>query len=105
MLVFLDTKSTLSLAIAHPFAREVLKNQVTWRKLLKRSISEDCFNQQDKSNIQHLTEILRSLRYALKKKRYFLGIFPNMGGGSPESQNLFYVNYSPKNPLKHLNIT
>ena len=62
LLVFLDTKSTLCLAIAHPFAREVLQNQVTWRKLLKRSISEDSFNQQDKSNIKHLTEILRSLR-------------------------------------------
>ena len=62
LLVFLDTKSTLCLAIAHPFAREVLQNQVTWRKLLKRSISEDCLNQQDKSNIQHLTKILRSLR-------------------------------------------
>ena len=62
LLVFLDTKSTLCLAIAHPFAREVLQNQVTWGKLLKRSISEDCFNQQDKSNLQHLTEILRSLR-------------------------------------------
>ena len=29
LLVFLDTKSTLCLAIAHPFAREVLQNQVT----------------------------------------------------------------------------
>ena len=62
LLVFLDTKSTLCLAIAHPFAREVLQNQVTWGKLLKRSISEDCFNQQDKANLQHLTEILRSMK-------------------------------------------
>ena len=62
LLVFLDTKSTLCLAIAHPFAREVLQNQVTWRKLLKRSISEDFLNQQDIANLQYLTEILRSLR-------------------------------------------
>ena len=62
LLVFLDTKSTLCLAIAHPFARKVLQNQVTWRKLLKRSISEDFLNQQDIANLQYLTEILRSLR-------------------------------------------
>ena len=30
----------------------------------------------------------RKVRYALKeKKRYYLGIFPNMGGGLPKSQN------------------
>ena len=30
------------------------------------------------------------ISYALKeKKRYYLGIFPNMGGGLPKSQNFF----------------
>ena len=45
--------------------------------------------------------ILWCLREGLRKKiRNYLGIFPNIGGGSPHSQNFCYPNHSPKNPLK-----
>ena len=43
----------------------------------------------------------RYLREGIRKKiRNYLGIFPNIGGGSPHSQNFCYPNHSPKNPLK-----
>ena len=34
-----------------------------------------------------------------KKIRDYLGIFPNMGGGLPNSQNFCYFNHRPKYPL------
>ena len=47
--------------------------------------------------------------YALKeKKRYYLGIFPNMGGGLPKSQNFckftkyFFVCQIHSEVLKHV---
>ena len=49
------------------------------------------------------------IRYALKKKRYYLGIFPNMGGrGLPKSQNFckftkyFFVCQIHSEVLKHV---
>ena len=40
-----------------------------------------------------------------KKLRDYLGIFPNMGGGLPNSQNFCYFTIALKKPLKHLKIT
>ena len=60
---------------------------------------------QENSDAQKFSDKIYHRGLVRKKNRHFLGIFPNIGGGgSPESQNLFYVNYSPKNPLKHLKI-
>ena len=49
------------------------------------------------------------IRYAAKqKKRYYLGIFPNMGGGLPKSQNFckftkyFFVCQIHSEVLKHV---
>ena len=54
-------------------------------------------------------EDLKMIRYALKeKKRYYLGIFPNMGGGLPKSQNFckftkyFFVCQIHSEVLKHV---
>ena len=47
---------------------------------------------------------LELLRGLVKKNDIFWEFSHHRGGGSPESQNLFYINYSPKNPLKHLKI-
>ena len=43
---------------------------------------------------------INRIGYALKKIRDHLGIFPNMGGGLPNSQNFCYANHSPKKKLK-----
>ena len=52
---------------------------------------------------------LKSLRYAFKKKkRHYLGNFPNMGGGLPKSQNFckftkyFFVCQIHSEVLKHV---
>ena len=54
-----------------------------------------------------LSQVL--LRYVLReKKRYYLGIFPNMGGGLPKSQNFckftkyFFVCQIHSEVLKHV---
>ena len=66
-------------------------------------------NCQDFSSIDILYQLIQ-IRYALKqKKRYYLGIFPNMeGGGLPKSQNFwkftkyFFVCQIHSEVLKHV---
>ena len=50
------------------------------------------------------TEKLKSVKGSCKKTT-FLEFFLKLGEGSPNTQNLLLVNYSPKTPLKHLTIT
>ena len=50
------------------------------------------------------TEKLKPVKGSCKKTT-FLEFFLKLGEGSPNTQNLLLVNYSPKTPLKHLTIT
>ena len=60
-------------------------------------------------NLGLQTQTQQVIRYVLKqKKRYYLGIFPNMGGGLPKSQNFckftkyFFVCQIHSEVLKHV---
>ena len=68
-----------------------------------------CVNEHCTATNKNCTAKPKLFRYALKKKRYYLGIFPNMGGGGlPKSQNFckftkyFFVCQIHSEVLKHV---
>ena len=105
-------------------------NELTIREILEKGVDEKCLQMVDSVSlvyihttdnkyysplhpvsdghwVEQLTPTLCA-GYALKKKRYYLGIFPNMGGGLPKSQNFckftkyFFVCQIHSEVLKHV---